>query len=338
MAENARAASSWESLVRDARAGAVTLILGAGVSRPSGVPTWTELADALWEVAFDERLPLGASDVPQFEPFVFELVERALGRSRFERELRRALYARATSVKKTLESDGDCTLGVVASAIVREIRRRERHLVRVLTFNVDDVLERALRHLSPDVPRAYLPITRVSHHPERIGRHAPIPIYHLHGFVPSGEGSENAPFDARDSLVFTDLEYWGSVAVPNAFANRVMSFALHDSHCIFLGLSMTDLDVLRWLALRAHEVVMDAVRREGRKSSHPPGTPRGSMCETLDRHYWIRPEPDGDSDAPVRFLTECLQLRGVRSVPIASWTSRDLAEIFAACFPDEPSA
>ena len=81
-----------------------------------------------------------------------------------------------------------------------------------------------------------------------------MPIYHIHGYLPRVRKSGR---DAPDTLVFTDRQYWDSVASPASFANRVMANALHDSHCVFVGLSMTDVNLMRWLGTHASEVRND---------------------------------------------------------------------------------
>src|SRR5215468_3452489 len=50
--------------------------------------------------------------------------------------------------------------------------------------------------------------------------------------------------------VFTDSQYWSTSATTTSFANRVMASALSEGQCVFIGLSMTDINLLRWLALR----------------------------------------------------------------------------------------
>jgi len=52
-------------------------------------------------------------------------------------------------------------------------------------------------------------------------------------------------------LVFTDLQYWSSSARASSFANRIMSAALSEGQCLFIGVSMKDTNLLRWLALRS---------------------------------------------------------------------------------------
>ena len=52
--------------------------------------------------------------------------------------------------------------------------------------------------------------------------------------------------------MFTDEQYWRAVGSPGRFASRVFAEAL-SGRCVFIGLSMTDLNIIRWLALDAIE-------------------------------------------------------------------------------------
>src|SRR4029434_1836816 len=81
-------------------------------------------------------------------------------------------------------------------------------------------------------------------------------VYHLHGFVPrtpnsytvDKAGGSIADADpSAESLVFTDEQYWRLVGNPTGFASRIFCNALSDC-CVFIGLSMTDMNILRLLA------------------------------------------------------------------------------------------
>src|SRR5262245_47207395 len=111
-----------------------------------------------------------------------------------------------------------------------------------------------------------------------------------------------------DTIVFTDWQYWHLSATPAGFANRVFSTALHDSHCIFIGLSFTDVNLVRWLGMRSVELALDlqsefAIRRRDLSSNQ-----RGYR----QPHVWIRPA----SDDPGGVIARLLKLRGIRHITI----------------------
>ena len=113
-----------------------------------------------------------------------------------------------------------------------------------------------------------------------------------------------------ESLVFTDAQYWSSVATPLAFANFVFANALHDSSCIFIGLSMTDLNIIRWLGLHATEF-----RSEYERELAYMGHWDAQGPASYTRHCWIRP----DSSDPSGLLTRFLSRRGVYSYKLQHW-------------------
>jgi hypothetical protein len=189
----------------------------------------------------------------------------------------------------------------------------ERHVVRVVTLNADDLLEREV--CADGVPRLY-PIARPSRYPRWDDRDEPppIPVYHVHGYLPE---DRRDPEGSGHTLVFTDDQFWSTTASPLSFANRVVANALHDTQCIFAGLSMRDVNLMRWLAVRFEEVSADA-------RAHGEPAPE----EALRRHFWIHVA----SDDPTGILSDILRKRGVRSVELASWSGTPFGDLLRACF------
>jgi hypothetical protein len=326
--EGASASSAREALIADTARGGVTLVLGAGVSGSCRVATWRELAVKLWADAFGRELPKVADD-PRFYPFVFERVEQAMP-DRFARRLKEMLYAgHELPSREELARSTSNTLAVVARVLAHEARLPERRVIRVITLNVDDLLERAVARLDGEGAGGCVqPVVRATFHPNQM--HAPnaLPVYHLHGFLRSDDTKgPRESSDAPDVLVFTDLQYWASAAMPSSHMNRTFSFALHDSHCVFIGMSMTDLNLWRWLALRAFEIATDC--KSQCELERGDCNPEALYRKSLDRHYWITRGSSGDDG----FLSECLALRGVRTVPIRAWDDDSFCELMQACFP-----
>lgn len=311
-------------LVEATADGGVTLVLGAGVSIGRGIPGWGAVTSDLWAGAFPSAAMPPLTGVPQAFPLALELCARELGTAEFVTRLKERLY-RAVKVPRRGEIEAALdTLAVVARTLVAEHRAAgARRITRVITFNVDDLLEQAVAALTRD--RVAKPIVRASQHPERGLGQQPIPVYHLHGYLPQNPRAkwhQGAP----DSLVFTDAQYWSGVAEPMGFANRVMNFALHDSRCVFLGLSMTDMNLMRWLAVRTNEIEADKATQF---ETATEAQTRRATRRALNRHFWIRPE----GDDPAGFTSKWLALRGVEAVAIPAWGDAHLGDLFARCFP-----
>jgi hypothetical protein len=317
-------------LKEDYETGGITLVLGAGVSKSIGCPLWTELVERLWS-KLETGGPVPPSSLPPqlvLEYLQLRFKERGEG---YVNSLRAALYRDA--VAPSAESLQDCkgTLACVAKLLDAELKAgARRRITRVISFNIDDMLEAALGALNPGrSPPAFKIVSRPSHHPMHGTGEQALPNYHVHGFLPR----EPAPWftQADDTLVFTDAEYWETAASPLSFANRTMAFALHDSHCVFIGLSMTDTALLRWLATHASEVEADRGRLWSKKVPPPArGDVDKSVRQALDMHYWVRPA----SDDPSGVLSHVLAARGVRSVEIDDWRNDSFSMLLqnATCF------
>jgi hypothetical protein len=334
-----------------------TLVLGGGVSKSRGVPGWRELTRALWIQAFGEdELPDWLKDDrdrlerirrlvaehegadvarriafraphPLADQMALELCARRFAATGdhdgFADRLREALYA-------SLEPpSSDDTLSVIGALLREQQALPDRRLVRVISLNADDHIEtEANAGHHPKRDPVVWPISRESSHPRtRPGAHGrtPIPVYHLHGFLPRKQ-STLIWRESADTLVFTDSDYWATVASPLSFANRVIAHALHDTTCLFIGLSMHDVNVLRWIGLRYHAIAEDKAAQRGRKLRDEE-TRHRSVRTALERHFWIRPDSD-DSDG---LITDLMRERGVTSVRIESWGA-PLGELLRAAF------
>ena len=340
-------------LIRASSRGGITLVLGAGISVARGLPNWNSLAQDLWRKAFGRRKSpwdtaaeaKSPREVPQFLPIVFELAYEKLGAERFLAALRTKLYQKARfPIKDRKFSRSHESLAVLARLIVQEFRRgRERRIDSVITLNADDMFEQAAFalvggaswKLGEEVVRV---VARPTHSALRGDRFRPIPVYHIHGFLPSNIASNYGARSGRSGmtfadsfdhmLVFTDAQYWSTSATALAFANRVMLSALSETRCVFIGLSMTDINLLRWLALRTLERDRDV--REVRSLTGSPAVIQVKwMKRMFDRHFWIRPA----SDDPTGFLSEFLAVRGIQSVELKNWTGVEFQRLIQKCFP-----
>lgn len=323
--------SGRAKLIEASRKGGITLVLGAGISLPCGIPSWAQLVARLWAKAFPKEPMPNAEGLPQFLPLALDLISRKLrrqGEEAFREKLRATLYESLQPIDRKVIVSGEQSLAVLARLLVQEhTAGARRRISRVITLNVDDLVEFAVWSLAPD-RWTLKPVVRASQNPERgLGEQA-IPLYHVHGSLPRNPDKAWQK-EAGDALVFTDSQYWSSVASPMSFANKVMSFALHDSRCVFIGSSMTDINLLRWLAVRANEIEADKASQF--EPYHGPGSAQEqrSTRQALDRHFWIRP----DSDDPTGFLGKCLALRGIRGVAIDSWQGGAFRALIEECFP-----
>ena len=330
-------------------------MLGAGVSIEAGVPNWRGLAVRVWQRALkatEASSPVADLDIehvvqdPQLLPVIFELAEEQLGTDEFVEVLRGCIYETA---KPRYSPGGESTLEVIAEIVAKDyLLGAKRRIVRVVTFNADELLREALRpqRRVHDLGQFW----RTMEHAVAdfaVGRgEQPVPVFHVHGLLPRA-GAFGADF-SKHRLVFTDSQYWRSGTSQASLANRTMNAALADSHCIFIGLSMTDANLLRWLALRHNEITSDAEYRlaaletmrgdngKPRLSKEQAAAERERRREHVRRrlagHFWIR----APGDDKTGLLSAFLRLRGVEAVEISGWGDGSLAALLSECFEDPP--
>lgn len=320
------------ALEKDFADGGLTLVLGSGVSKSWGAPSWEELSS---RVILRAGLQKGEQVVGN-PPLQLEAAAIKLGNERFTDLLREEIWSGVNSPSSSSMINSKATLAVVARVILADHNHGpSRRFLRVITFNADDLLEQSIAALAKttgDTTLRECPITKVisraSHHPmHRTGLKA-VPIYHLHGYLPRKKGATAWHEDGSDSLVFTDSQYWASGSWPTSYANRVMLNALHDSHCVFIGLSMTDPNILRWLATRYQEIKADKQQQFLARPKVSQSATDRAIQQALRRHYWIRA---GTSDGS-GLLSEVLLERGVTTIPISSWADDSFEKFVGTVF------
>jgi hypothetical protein len=77
---------------------------------------------------------------------------------------------------------------------------------------------------------------------------------------------------------------------------------------------MTDLNIARWLGVRANAMTRD---RERRASAAATRRSLRSTQAALDHHFWIRSKPQTQSAEA--YVTALLRRRGVRAIDLDDW-------------------
>jgi hypothetical protein len=303
----------------------LVLFLGAGVSKPSGIPEWRELIDLMLKTlgfgpapenasSFSRLLEqkAGLSLLSQFDlvshqckgrdqshGFVDLLRAHLYGAPQFQ-ELRRLMNAIPVENEKKkrfhwepllTELRKNATLAAVGNLLVDQKEGEtivNPNIGAVLTTNADNLLQTYVmglaggRRLLTTVDRA-----SVGDHPRMIS------VYHLHGWLDVRDRREQAV--ATPPLVFRESEYFDTMANPNAFANYTAQSLFQRRNVLFIGTSMEDVNVRRWLYNSFEE------RRRHRAQLLKPryGDYPGAEAEayaTSIRHFWFKrakdiPEP-----------------------------------------------
>lgn len=233
----------------------LTLYLGAGVSVASGLPTWDKLVLSVYFAAISEQ-KLG-----QWRPFPnylyaiaewylregkepLEVAARKLrqlysddeaGDVEFVLAVRDGIYRiEGTTLHDSGEPEilGNDTLQAVAQLCSAQVG--QRHGIRsVVTYNYDDLLERALEGRRAAVP-VYSRATPDAEH---------LPIFHVHGYIPFPRHDGPEP----SGVVFTEEEYNAAASDPYSWSNLVQLREMSSSVGVMVGLSLADRNIRRLL-------------------------------------------------------------------------------------------
>jgi hypothetical protein len=209
--------------------GEITLIVGAGSSVEADLPSWDELVRALVTQS-GEDLGLRGEELGEWVTAIESegllaggAVAKALAGNEdaFRDRLRSALYR------------GQPATAYLPQALAQQVAWVKAKLgsaVTVVTANYDGLLEQAMREAGLNV-HSYV---RWRHEPT--GSAA---VYHLHGrLMPR--------YPATGRLVLSEDDY-ARVQDPGTWQERFMREALERTLCLFVGLSLRDPNLIRWL-------------------------------------------------------------------------------------------
>jgi len=242
--------SDLEGLQRAWREKDLVLFLGAGVSRPYGIPTWkdlvleilfdqTDVARRLEPIDLPSRRALAAwlVDYYEYDPIILARVvkneirrrarrsgESSDGRDLFLEKVREHLYP-----DHPPEPREPTALTAVADLVKRSAE--DSGVAAVVSFNYDDLLERKLAG-SVD----FQPVWNA-----RRSRDKGLPILHPHGYLPR-EGDHEVC-----DIVFTEDDYHGLTTTVFHWALTSIVGYLRHSTVLFIGLSMLDPNLRRLL-------------------------------------------------------------------------------------------
>ncbi len=106
-----------------------------------------------------------------------------------------------------------------------------------------------------------------------------IPILHLHGAIfPRLPPNKKLKTDSRDNLIFSEASYTKTAGIMNSWAQNVFSYKSTHNRMVFLGLSMSDPNIRRWLSWSAENINSQLEVFTGQQNFSI-------------KHLWIKPKP-----------------------------------------------
>jgi len=213
----------------------LTIIVGAGASISSGLPSWDQLLDELIVQYVAERFNqppyvFFADDIRQHlkqelkwqSPIVVpHYLKTNLGEETYFKLVHKALYSKVTNNPEP-------------GLIHQSIGRLGSKLDSIITFNYDDLAERALLSEGYQSTSVWL----ASHWSDVQG----VPVYHPHGFLPHSLEA-NQPY----WIILGEADYHTQYSSPYSWNNVAVAQSLLETTCLIVGSSVSDPNLRRLL-------------------------------------------------------------------------------------------
>jgi len=123
-------------------------------------------------------------------------------------------------------------------------KRNALGLRGVITFNFDDILEANLRS-------RHIPYYSIYSDTDTCSSEY-LPIYHVHGYLP--RNANDIRETANSLLVFSEEGYHAVIIDPYHWSNIIQLNYLRENTCLMVGLSLTDPNLRRLLAIAARKL------------------------------------------------------------------------------------
>jgi hypothetical protein len=309
--------------------GDVSVFVGAGVSMEAGLPSWQELVTRLLRAVGEEdldgsQLDLWLARTLTEGPLAAAAIAKALhggDDAWFRIALREALYA----------PYGPDAYGPGALAgQIAWLKTKLGGRLRLLTVNYDGLLEAALADAGLEAE----PYVKAQAEPS--GKAA---VWHLHGRLmrrPRGTS-----WRSTGKLVLAEGDYVRSTYA--TFPHEWVADCLENTLCIFVGLSMTDPNLIRWLYAQGGEAPFPRFAVFVRQGSAVPDDDVRAMLEFAAAERW---RLSGVTPVWTNYYGEVAQMlhevglliddRGAE--PFGTRAARRLAAARSTVLPDEDAA
>jgi hypothetical protein len=239
----------------------LAIVIGAGVSAEAGLPTWNRLVSDLLDRAGRERLTLSDDRIRRTwitkitggeSPLGAAAVAEALAGADLGDWIPEALYG------------GDAQRfapGPIAQQLP-VLREAYGSGLRLITTNYDDLVEQAFRDRLPSVePVVFTGLTGdVAHETDRTHQR----VSHLHGLL-ARDGTR------AGTIVLTEGDYQAVTATD--WQRSEVGSALIGGSCLFIGSSLTDPNLLRYLYGHTGPASPQHYAIFTRQDAYPEGTP-----------------------------------------------------------------
>lgn len=127
------------------------------------------------------------------------------------------------------------------------------------------------------------------------------PIYHIHGSIVPNSGTR----EARHNLVFPESSYHDVAGSTYSWQQNIFQYYAQRTRMVFIGLSMSDANIRRWLSHVNSVLNRDVYNMTGRE-------------ENVANHMWVTPKTHNKTEHELKKLG--LYHLGVKVAEIESWS------------------
>jgi hypothetical protein len=219
----------------------LTIVVGAGASSQSGIPTWQEVLNKMLfnyienqyktaVISKNEEIRKAIQHRLFYESpiIVAHYFQGKLSNEEYLELVHQALYCNLQQAP-------------TPGPIVRAIARLGSHLNSIVTFNYDNLIEIALTEEG-------IENTSIWHPPHWDDSHG-IPVYHPHGMLPFDRKK-----DGNYWILLAESDYHTLYSSAQSWSNVALSKSLLESTCLFVSTSITDPNLRRMLDLMHREI------------------------------------------------------------------------------------
>lgn len=244
-----------DKLLNDIQCRPMVLFVGSGIVSDI-VPSWRDLLKQLLvqsarKILLDKKLTAGDTeellsllqDERNFSLYEQAGIIKIMLDKEYISHIRREIYKKY-SIDKLKKND-----------FIRNIARlcRFRCVHAVVTYNYDDLLERAINN---DIGELRVPYSVCGDKQTIIRNNNILPIYHVHGFIPN---KRRIPSTSESRVVLSFDEYFQNMLEPFSWQTTTQLHFLQNYTCLYLGASLKDWNMQRMLAFAKKNVNISAI-------------------------------------------------------------------------------
>jgi hypothetical protein len=193
------------------------------------------------------------------------------------------------------------------SEFLLEAKRKGFPPKAILTFNADVLLHSLLTLMELKETHDSVGNTNTAdfsykavHHVIESDGHK-IPIYHIHGSIVPFSGKR----DARENLVFPENSYHNVAGSTHSWQQSIFQYYAERTKMVFIGLSMSDPNIRRWLSHTNSVLNRDIFNMTGE-------------VKNTTNHLWVTPKSTSNAERELKKLG--LYHLGIKVAEIDNWS------------------